>query len=212
MPHLCRLVWNSGLLGILIFGKLYSDRRISKLIFYCNRCLAHIINLAAQALITGYSKTKFFDPAHPEAHNPVSLEDSERDVVGLIRAIAVKVLSISVISQPVLTHVIGLLICKAKGEIQVLTRWTSIQPENPSSWYEGLLVIHPCNVEAGQGFATSKLHAMITAHSLTILYSLSITLCMKLAGKSLTLTSVPRLMHSSFQMRNGAMLRALLTS
>jgi hypothetical protein len=45
-------------------------------------------------LITGYSKTKFFDPAQPEAHNPESLEESERDVIGLIRAITVKVLDI----------------------------------------------------------------------------------------------------------------------
>ena len=44
-----------------------------------------------QALIVGYSKTNFFDPAQPEAHNPESLENSERDIIGLIRAITVKV-------------------------------------------------------------------------------------------------------------------------
>ena len=178
---------------------------------YFVRCLAHIINLAAQALISGYSKTKFFDPAHPEAHDPESLEDSKCDVVGLIRAIAVKILNIFVTSQSVLTHVIGLLICKEKGEIQVIARWTSIQPENPSSWHEGSLVIHTCNVKEGQGFATSKLLTLIIAHSLTILSSLSIALCMKLAEKNLTSRSMPRLMHSGFQMRSGLMLRALLT-
>jgi hypothetical protein len=45
-------------------------------------------------LITGYLKTKFFDPAQPEAHNPESLEEFEHDVIGLIRAITVKVLDI----------------------------------------------------------------------------------------------------------------------
>ena len=117
-----------------------------------------------------------------------------------------------VTSQLVLTYMIGSIICKAKEEIPVLARWTNIQPANPSSWYEGLLVLHTCHVEAGQGFAASKLLTVIVAHSLTILYSLSMTLCMKLAEKSLTSTSVPRLIHSSFQMRNGAVLRTLLTS
>jgi hypothetical protein len=53
-------------------------------------CLAHVINLATQALIGGYSKTKFFDPEKPEDHTP-DVEDFERDVVGLVRAITVKV-------------------------------------------------------------------------------------------------------------------------
>jgi len=37
-----------------------------------------------QMLISGYSKTKIFDPAHPEAHEPESLEHFKRDVVSLI--------------------------------------------------------------------------------------------------------------------------------
>jgi hypothetical protein len=49
-------------------------------------CLAHVINLATQALISTYSKSPHFDPKHPEAHVPTS-----RDEVGLVRAIAVKV-------------------------------------------------------------------------------------------------------------------------
>ena len=59
-----------------------------------NRCLAHVINLATQALISGYSKTNFFDPTQPEAHEPESLEHFDRDVIGLIRAITVKVIII----------------------------------------------------------------------------------------------------------------------
>lgn len=51
-----------------------------------NSCLAHIINLATQALISAYSRAPHFDPKDPEAHIPTS-----RDEVGLVRAIAVKV-------------------------------------------------------------------------------------------------------------------------
>lgn len=49
-------------------------------------CLAHIINLATQALIAMYSKSPHFDPKNPEAHIPTSHNE-----VGLVRAIVVKV-------------------------------------------------------------------------------------------------------------------------
>ena len=49
-------------------------------------CLAHVINLATQTLISTYSKSPHFDPKNPEAHIPTS-----RDEVGLVRAISVKV-------------------------------------------------------------------------------------------------------------------------
>jgi hypothetical protein len=54
-----------------------------------NRCLAHIINLATQALISTYSKSKHYNPAEPEADLMGSGYD--RDEVGLVRAICVKV-------------------------------------------------------------------------------------------------------------------------
>jgi hypothetical protein len=53
-------------------------------------CLAHVINLATQAVLSTYSKTKFFNPEKPEEHDP-DLSAVERDVVGLVRAITVKV-------------------------------------------------------------------------------------------------------------------------
>ena len=49
-------------------------------------CLAHVINLATQMLVSTYSKSPHFDPKQPEAHVPTC-----RDEVGLIRAIVVKV-------------------------------------------------------------------------------------------------------------------------
>lgn len=49
-------------------------------------CLAHVVNLATQALIGAYSKSPHFDPKSPDSHIPTC-----RDEVGLIRAIVVKV-------------------------------------------------------------------------------------------------------------------------
>ena len=51
-----------------------------------NSCLAHVINLATQALIGTYSQSPYFKPKSPESHVPTC-----RDEVGLIRAIVVKV-------------------------------------------------------------------------------------------------------------------------
>lgn len=50
-----------------------------------NSCLAHVINLATQMLISTYSSSPHFDPKQPDAHIPTS-----RDEVGLVRAIVVK--------------------------------------------------------------------------------------------------------------------------
>ena len=54
------------------------------------RCLAHVINLATQALIKGYSKSKHYDPAKPNEHFP-DTDALIQDEVGLVHAIAVKV-------------------------------------------------------------------------------------------------------------------------
>lgn len=51
------------------------------------RCLAHIINLTTQALISTHSKSKHYNPAEPNADLTVGYE---RDVVSLVRMISVK--------------------------------------------------------------------------------------------------------------------------
>jgi hypothetical protein len=51
-----------------------------------NSCLAHVINLATQMLISTYSKSPHFDPKEPNAHVPTSCDE-----VGLVRSIVVKV-------------------------------------------------------------------------------------------------------------------------
>ena len=58
------------------------------------RCLAHIINLATQALISTRSKAKYYDNNFDDSDVP-DLAATERDEVGLIRAITVKVRSSS---------------------------------------------------------------------------------------------------------------------
>jgi hypothetical protein len=57
-----------------------------RLFITIHSCLAHVINLATQALISAYSQSPHFDPKNPEAHVPTC-----HDEVGLVRAITVKV-------------------------------------------------------------------------------------------------------------------------
>jgi hypothetical protein len=54
------------------------------------RCLAHIINLAMQALISTHSKSKHYNPAEPDV-DLAAARGSDCDEVGLVRAICVKV-------------------------------------------------------------------------------------------------------------------------
>jgi hypothetical protein len=56
-----------------------------------HRCIAHIINLATQALISTWSKAKYYVPDTEDAHVP-DTSAAERDELGLIRAICVKVI------------------------------------------------------------------------------------------------------------------------
>ena len=54
------------------------------------RCLAHIINLAMQALISVCSKAKYYNPHVLDEHVP-DTNSHDRDEIGLIHAIVVKV-------------------------------------------------------------------------------------------------------------------------
>lgn len=55
------------------------------------RCLAHVINFAAQALISTYSSANHFDPSAQHDYNPDDVDGDERDEVGLIWATTVEV-------------------------------------------------------------------------------------------------------------------------
>lgn len=54
------------------------------------RCLAHIINLATQALLRAHSGSKDYDPKHPDK-DLISGRGSQRDEVGVVRSICAKV-------------------------------------------------------------------------------------------------------------------------
>lgn len=49
-----------------------------------------MINLATQAFLTTYSHASHYNPASPDDHIP-DLDEPGRDVIGLVRAISVKV-------------------------------------------------------------------------------------------------------------------------
>ena len=58
---------------------------------YIDRCLKHIINLTTQALLDMYLKSGHYDPAEPDVNLHVTPTGWQRDEVGLIRSIYVKV-------------------------------------------------------------------------------------------------------------------------
>ncbi|KIJ41258.1 hypothetical protein M422DRAFT_108576, partial [Sphaerobolus stellatus SS14] len=39
------------------------------------RCLAHVINLATQAIIKAFSSAKYYDPYNPDAHIPTERDE-----------------------------------------------------------------------------------------------------------------------------------------
>ena len=55
------------------------------------RCLVHIINLATQAVISAHSKSKFYNRNPEDDHVPEDMGGTERDKIGIVRAICVKV-------------------------------------------------------------------------------------------------------------------------
>lgn len=78
----------------------YVPIRIYRFTFICRdliqscRCLAHVINLATQALLATYSKAKYYEPGMFDIDNDFGIPGADgiwRDEIGLIRAISVKV-------------------------------------------------------------------------------------------------------------------------
>jgi hypothetical protein len=79
-------------------------------------CLAHVINLATQVLISTYSKAPHFDPQNPKGHVPTS-----HDEVGLVRAIMVKVRIVYCCYSYCglhADHILGMVIFKAKRNVE----------------------------------------------------------------------------------------------
>jgi hypothetical protein len=54
-------------------------------------CLAHVINLATQVLISAYSRAPHYNPHDPKGHEVDTSQMANRDEIGLVRTICVKV-------------------------------------------------------------------------------------------------------------------------
>lgn len=108
---------------------------MSCLLSYIISCLAHIINLATQALIATHSKSNHYDPQKPDEDyvalrdgqfDPASDDDADgpgivnqRDEIGLMRTITVKVsythpLHCRLIYIKVFIHDVGALLSETK--------------------------------------------------------------------------------------------------
>lgn len=98
LEHKNKTRWNWRTYHIRYFT---FQSKIISFLMVLSSCLAHVINLATQALISGYSPTKHFDPGQPTDHEP-DVNSNQRDPVGLIRAITVKVRVASATSQHML--------------------------------------------------------------------------------------------------------------
>ena len=112
-------------------------------------CLAHVINLATQALISAYSQSPHFDPKNPEAHIPTS-----RDEVGLVRAIAVKVRitgnSVQLYSGMNTVCYLGAVIIEAETNVEYCSDKGRYCKTGPTpSRYEGPMVIDVSNARQG---------------------------------------------------------------
>ena len=91
--------------------------------FTTYRCLAHIINLATQAVISTHSKSKFYDGNPEDNHLPEDVGGAERDEIGIVCAICVKVCS-----SPLLHDCItNMKISKARSSAQRKEAFKSIQ-------------------------------------------------------------------------------------
>jgi len=90
------IAWRLGK-KLMFLGAIFSEKFHPYFLPSCwqsweHRCLAHIINLATQALIATWSKAKYYSADTEDAHMP-DTAGAERDELGLVRAICVKVIS-----------------------------------------------------------------------------------------------------------------------
>jgi hypothetical protein len=88
MLQICGRGVRHGTTRCFIFGK--QSNIVSRWDSFISRCLAHVINLATQALLAAHSSAKHYDPAKPTDHEP-DVDGYFRDEIGLVRAIVVKV-------------------------------------------------------------------------------------------------------------------------
>lgn len=124
------------------FGELDFNSKHLPYLLYSYSCLAHIINLATQAMISTHSKAKYYNPAMPDEHLPDST-GPYRDEVGLIRAVAVKVLYEfwNLILADLLLS--GTVICKAQRALsQHSAQGGGCKNQTAHDWHGSPLVVN----------------------------------------------------------------------
>ena len=80
----------------------------------------HIINLATQAVISACTKSKYYNGGPSDDHIPEDIGDNERNEIGIIQAICIKVRNGSYLFAfgTTLVGLVGMFIIAAEGSIQ----------------------------------------------------------------------------------------------
>ncbi|KAG6813328.1 hypothetical protein H0H92_012141 [Tricholoma furcatifolium] len=83
-------VWEekSGILGFVLMNTAHDGVRLGRTLYKVTKWLG----ITGKAVISVYSPSKHYDPANPQAHEP-DLVNNDRDVVGVVWSIVVKVRS-----------------------------------------------------------------------------------------------------------------------
>jgi hypothetical protein len=70
------------------------DQVGSHYLFIAYSCLSHAVNIGTQELISTYSKSPHYSPHDLNAHEPDVSSTGDRDEIGLVQAICIKVCSV----------------------------------------------------------------------------------------------------------------------
>ena len=87
-------------------------------------CMAHVINLITQAFMGTVSTSKHYDPASPEADLVSTSDEDNHDMIGVIRAITVKV------SEMDLKYSVSYNLLQAQSSVKWKEMFKSIQTCN----------------------------------------------------------------------------------
>jgi hypothetical protein len=114
----------------------------TKLFLY--RCLAHIINLATQAVISTHSKSKYYSRDPEDDTVPEDVGTGDQDEIGIIQAICVKVSISSNICPSFLMCGTGSLFLTTQAALQVHSRAHQNMPLPTVARYESALEFDIC--------------------------------------------------------------------
>ena len=122
---------------------------INHLLF--SRCLAHIINLATQALIKTRSEAKYYSP-HEEVQEDLDADaGAERDELGLVRAICVKVCVFNLKLDCIPKKIPGPIIISTERTFQRNAGWKESSRSPTLAWYESSVEFNIYNAPSCRG-------------------------------------------------------------